>query len=406
MTDNVNVPDLVTGVKVASDDIGGVQYQRIKLDAGADGVSAPVTTATPLPVTLPAAQVPPANTGYSTDAKLDTVVTALQNLLTELQLKADLSETQPASLASVPSHEVTGPLTDTELRATAVSVTGTVTANTGLDQPLTDTQLRASAVPTSLASVPSHPVTTVDGGNAVLGATTDAAIVTDTTGTIKGALRGLIKLILDKITVKLDAGTALIGKVSIDQVTANANEVVVKSITAGDNNIGNVDVASLPVDGDNSIGTVKLMIYDGGAEAFVPVQAGPYGSVFAQIVGIDSGIFDRTDGVYLADNTLVVPKYAVISASSSGNNTIVAAVANKKIRVLALTLTFSAGVSAKFQSAASGTDKTGLIYGVTGVPFILPYNKLGWFETAASALLNLNLSAAVAVGGCLTYIEV
>jgi hypothetical protein len=38
-------------------------------------------------------------------------------------------------------------------------ISGTVTANTGLTQPLTDTQLRATAVPVSLASVPSHPVT-------------------------------------------------------------------------------------------------------------------------------------------------------------------------------------------------------------------------------------------------------
>uniref|UniRef100_A0A6M3IZ30 Uncharacterized protein n=1 Tax=viral metagenome TaxID=1070528 RepID=A0A6M3IZ30_9ZZZZ len=55
----------------------------------------------------------------------------------------------------------------------------------------------------------------------------------------------------DTVTVKsivnaLPAGTNLIGKFSIDQVTANANEVVVKSITAGDNNIGNVDIVTLP----------------------------------------------------------------------------------------------------------------------------------------------------------------
>ncbi len=42
---------------------------------------------------------------------------------------------------------LTQPLTDTELRASAVNVSGTVTANTGLSQPLTDTELRASAVP-------------------------------------------------------------------------------------------------------------------------------------------------------------------------------------------------------------------------------------------------------------------
>lgn len=40
-----------------------------------------------------------------------------------------------------------------------VPVSGTVTANTGLTQPLTDTQLRASAVPVSLATAPTTPVT-------------------------------------------------------------------------------------------------------------------------------------------------------------------------------------------------------------------------------------------------------
>jgi hypothetical protein len=68
------------------------------------------------------------------------------------------------------TQPVSGPLTDAQLRATAVPVSGTVTANTGLSQPLTDAQLRATAVPVSgtfwqatqpvsLSSVPSHPVT-------------------------------------------------------------------------------------------------------------------------------------------------------------------------------------------------------------------------------------------------------
>lgn len=62
--------------------------------------------------------------------------------VTDTQLRATAV---PVSLASVPSHAVTGPLTDTQLRATAVPVSGTVTAS----GPLTDTQLRATAVPVS-----------------------------------------------------------------------------------------------------------------------------------------------------------------------------------------------------------------------------------------------------------------
>ncbi len=41
---------------------------------------------------------------------------------------------------------------------------------------------------------------------------------------------------------ELPAGTQLLGKVGIDQVSANANEVVVKSITAGSNIIGKVSI--------------------------------------------------------------------------------------------------------------------------------------------------------------------
>lgn len=59
------------------------------------------------------------------------------------------------SVSNFPATQpVSGPLTDAQLRATAVPVSGTVTANTGLTQPLTDTQLRATAVPVSAASLP------------------------------------------------------------------------------------------------------------------------------------------------------------------------------------------------------------------------------------------------------------
>jgi hypothetical protein len=43
MADNVTLPG--TGEAIASDDVGGVQFQRLKLDAGGDGVSAPVVDA-------------------------------------------------------------------------------------------------------------------------------------------------------------------------------------------------------------------------------------------------------------------------------------------------------------------------------------------------------------------------
>lgn len=113
-----------------------------------------------------------------------------------------------------------------------------------------------------------------------------------------------------------------------------------------------------------------------------------------------------TDAVY-SGGAALVPKFAAISASSSGNNTLVAAVAGKKIRVLAYSLSGAGAVNAKFQSGAGVTDLSGLKYiAAAGGGVTAQFNPLGWFETVSGALLNLNLSGAVAVGGELVYIEV
>jgi|GEM_PF-4237149 len=64
---------------------------------------------------------------------------------------------------------------------------------------------------------------------ATLGATDGAAVITDANGTAQQYLRGLVKLWI----AGLPAGTNLMGNVGIDQVTASANEVVVKSANKG-----------------------------------------------------------------------------------------------------------------------------------------------------------------------------
>lgn len=99
-------------------------------------------------------------------------------------------------------------------------------------------------------------------------------------------------------------------------------------------------------------------------------------------------------------------KYAVINAATSGDNTLVAAVASKKIRVLSLFLLADAAVDLKFQTGAGGTDLTGLIGLDATAGFVLNYSPVGHFETASGALLNLNLSAAVQISGALVYKEV
>lgn len=84
-----------------------------------------------VPVVIASNQSAVPVSGPLTDTQLRATAVPVSGPLTDAQLRA----------TAVP---VSGPLTDTQLRATAVPVSG----------PLTDTQLRASAVPVSAAALP------------------------------------------------------------------------------------------------------------------------------------------------------------------------------------------------------------------------------------------------------------
>jgi hypothetical protein len=94
---------------------------------------------------------------------------------------------------------------------------------------------------------------------------------------------------------------------------------------------------------------------------------------------------------------------AKIDTSSSGNNTLVAAVAGYKIRVHNIVLVSAGTNSVKFQSGASGTDLTGDLNLTASTGFAPGFDPIGHFETAAGSLLNMVLTAAVSVDGWLTY---
>lgn len=188
--------------------------------------------------------------------------------------------------------------------------------------------------------------------------------------------------------------------------TNNIGDVDILSIAAGDNNIGNVDIVTMP---NVTIGTA------------LPAGTNNIGDV--DILTMPA--LDRTtDNVGVAedvnslmnDTTVLTVKYANIANNTSGNNAIVAAVGGAKIRVLSIALMIEGATSVNTYwndgTANLMGDSTHLIPlsndGATGAAgFILPYNPKGWFETAAvNRPINLNLSGAVDVAGCLTYVEV
>ena len=111
-------------------------------------------------------------------------------------------------------------------------------------------------------------------------------------------------------------------------------------------------------------------------------------------------------GSIAVDDVSIPIKYAKIDAASSGDNTLVTAVTGKKIRVVSLVLVSAGTVNVRFESGASGTALTGQMNLIANTGFALNFNPGGWFETAAAALLNLELSDAISVDGSLSYIEV
>lgn len=114
-------------------------------------------------------------------------------------------------------------------------------------------------------------------------------------------------------------------------------------------------------------------------------------------------VLDVSGTVYIEGRPL---KRAVIDNATSGDNTIVAAVTGKKIRVHQVLVVAAGTVTLRWESGAGGTALTGQMSHVDAAGEVLPFNEVGWFETAAGSLLNLELSGAVSADGVLGYTEV
>lgn len=212
------------------------------------------------------------------------------------------------------------------------------------------------------------------------------------TGAAADSTLSAIGSIVSSIAGYLDTETAAI--VTAIQLLDNAisgSEMqvdVVAPLPAGTNNIGDVDVLSLPAlaAGTNLIGKAAV----------------------AQDVAV---LYNGT--------TAVTVKRAKISAASSGHNEVIAAVASKRILVLSYKLaaakSSSAVVGACWRDGSGGTalefdatnrlplDKTGAA-GAGG--FNSGFNPTGHFLGSTNTALSLDLDAAQAVTGSIQYVEI
>lgn len=179
------------------------------------------------------------------------------------------------------------------------------------------------------------------------------------------------------------------------------------AITAGTG----TDIATDNVSGVGHIQLVRLAIGTTGSASAIPADA-TYGMdvdvmrMPASARTTDSVAAGIQTDALLSDTTALTPKFATITSSTSGNLTVVAAVTSKKIRVVSLYMVAGGTVSVSTNSSSVGPAIAGVASLATNTGVVLPFNPVGWFETASGASLNLNLSASQVVGGALTYIEV
>jgi hypothetical protein len=168
MPDSFSIPTRAENANIATDCIGGIHHLRAKIQFGDDNTAIDVSSTNPMPVAIMSGG------GSSGGGLTNTELRASPVSVTGTFWQA----TQPVSgtVAVSGSVAVTGPLTDSQLRATpvpisgSVGVTGTVTVANGLDvDVLTLPSLPAGANAIGSVSVSNFPASQTVAGTVSVG---------------------------------------------------------------------------------------------------------------------------------------------------------------------------------------------------------------------------------------------
>lgn len=209
-------------------------------------------------------------------------------------------------------------------------------------------------------------------------------------------------------------------------LSTTAGEIYIKAGGTGTDNDPNIayhHIQSVPAD---PFGTNTDAAVETDAAGSINAHIRGLIKLLAAVIDVPNGVLSVEDNTYqrtedsvsvalqtdaiMSGLTALTPKFAPIAAATSGDNTLVAAVTAKKLRVHAVSITAAAAVSLYFQSGAAGDviygGSTNTIDLAANGSLVLPFSPVGWFETDAGELLNLNLSGAIKVAGGLTYTEV
>jgi hypothetical protein len=216
---------------------------------------------------------------------------------------------------------------------------------------------------------------------------------------------GTVIAILKRLRTLLNAGlpSALTG-------SGNLKVAVQEALPAGTNDIGGVDVLSIGA-GVERIG--KVTIRDSNDLADInPLSESAFlnrtNDLGQKTMGASMPVVVASDQSALPmdlrrSQTLL---FAAIDVAGSGDNTIVAANATKKIKVLSYSIVVDAAVTGRWKSGAATNLSGAMSFAANGGISEGGGNAPGaqWlFETAVNQALVLNLGGAVGARGRVTY---
>jgi len=402
--ENIEVPAPVGGATEAEQEVQTALLTTIEANQLPDGHNVTVDNL-PSEYPLPSAQVtaltpPAAITGFATSAKQDDIITAIENIEIDPPVGGATEaeqEAQTALLTTIESNQLpdghnvtidnasgaaavniqdggnsitvdgtvavtgtqTDALTDTQLRATAVPVSGTVTANLGTlngaataanqqTDALTDTELRATPVVVDLGA---NNDVTVTSGSITANAGTNlntSALALENGG------------VLDDIKVDTEAIETAVEAIQAGQLPDGHNVTI-------DNPTAIASIQYTEGDTDTTITGNAVLWEDSGNTLRVPSSSNPLpvqpligGAVLA---GNTGNANNNTQRVVLANNQPVVP--ISDNGSSLTVDGTVSITANSAVNVAQMN-----GVNTTMGNGASGTgvqrvtiasDSTGVI---------------------------------------------
>lgn len=129
-------------------------------------------------------------------------------------------------------------------------------------------------------------------------------------------------------------------------------------------------------------------------------------SVLATDEATLSVAFDTTQLMNGVSGVGLTPTKVKIATTTATTTTLVALVASKKIRIVALYLVTSAACTITLQSHTTTSNSDGGLAHAANSGIVLPFNPIGWFDTTAGEALDMVTSATANVSGQLTYVAV